>query len=154
MIAVTLQLQLHLNHFTFITLFESIHVYKNVSKTREKADELVQSVQGKANTYLFKFTNRITRKMCKICSNLTIKTLERFIDVFLVFLDFNLNIFLTFNIYHTFFSVSIVDLQQVIVSQRNTLKEHSSRILRSVYLPFLDITAEMKLRSLKKEGKF
>ena len=36
----------------------------------------------------------------------------------------------------------------------DTLKEHSSRILRSVYLPFLDITAEMKLRSLKKEGKF
>ena len=34
------------------------------------------------------------------------------------------------------------------------LKEHSSRILRSLYLPFLDITAEMKLRSLKKEGKF
>ena len=34
------------------------------------------------------------------------------------------------------------------------LKEHSSRILRSLYLPSLDITAEMKLRSLKKEGKF
>ena len=117
MIAVTLQPQLYLNHS--ITLFESIHIYKNVSKTREKADELVQSVQGKANIYLFKFTNRITRKMCKICSNLTIKTLERFIDVFLVFLYFNLNIFLTFNIYHTFFSVSIVDLEQVVVSQQN-----------------------------------
>ena len=87
MIAVTLQPQLYLNHS--ITLFESIHIYKNVSKTREKADELVQSVYGKANIYLFKFTYRITRKMCKICSNLTIKTLERFIDVFLVFLFFN-----------------------------------------------------------------
>ena len=30
-----------------------------------------------ANIYLFKFNNRNTRKRCKICSKLTIKTLER-----------------------------------------------------------------------------
>ena len=30
-----------------------------------------------ANVYLFKFNNRNTRKRCKICSKLTIKTPER-----------------------------------------------------------------------------
>ena len=30
-----------------------------------------------ANIYLFEFNNRNTRKSCKVCSKLTIKTLER-----------------------------------------------------------------------------
>ena len=43
--------------------------------------------------YLFKVTNRNTGKRCEICSRLTIKTLQRVIDVVLVFLLLTLNIF-------------------------------------------------------------
>ena len=58
------------------------------------------------NSYLFKFSNRNTRKMCGICSKLTIKTPERY----LVF------VLLALNIFHTFSKVSIADFKQVSVS--------------------------------------
>ena len=46
--------------------------------------------------YLFKDDNKDTRKRCKICSKLTIKTPERhIINVVLVFLLLTLNIFRT-----------------------------------------------------------
>ena len=58
------------------------------------------------NIYLFKFNNKITRKRCEICSELTIKTPKRRqwrrSGVFIV----NLNIF------HAFFSVSIINVEQ------------------------------------------
>ena len=60
-----------------------------------------------ANIYLFKFTNRNTRKRCKICSELKIKTSKwrhwRRCGVLLVNFD---------HISH-FFSVSIVEFNQV-----------------------------------------
>ena len=43
------------------------------------------------NIYLFKVTNRNTRKRCEICSKLTIKTPERRPHLFLVFLLLTLN---------------------------------------------------------------
>ena len=47
--------------------------------------------------YLFKDDNKDTRKRCKICSKLTIKTTERhIINVVLVFLLLTLDIFRTF----------------------------------------------------------
>ena len=60
-----------------------------------------------ANIYLFKIRNRNIRKRSKICSKLTIKTPEWRHDVFLL---------LTLNIFHTFFSISILDFEQVNVS--------------------------------------
>ena len=59
-----------------------------------------------ANIYLFKVNNR---RRCEICSKLTVKTPERrqwHRSVFIV----------TLNIFHTFFSVFIVDFEQVSVS--------------------------------------
>ena len=53
------------------------------------------------NIYLFQVNNRSTRKKCKICSKLIIKT------PVLVFLQVTLNIF------HFFSSISIVDLERV-----------------------------------------
>ena len=66
-----------------------------------------------ANIYLFKVNSRNTGKKCEICLKLTIKTLKYVIDVVLVFLLLNLNIF---NIFSTAF---VVDLQQVNVSWEN-----------------------------------
>ena len=62
------------------------------------------------NIYLFKINNRNTRKRCGICLKLTIKHQNDVNDVILVFLSIILGIF------HTFFSVSIVDFEQVNVS--------------------------------------
>ena len=38
---------------------------------------LILKISLSANIYLFKVNNRNTRKMCKICSKLTIKTLQQ-----------------------------------------------------------------------------
>ena len=57
-------------------------------------------------SYLFKFSNRNTRKMCGICSKLTIKTPERC----LVF------VLLALNIFHTFSKFSVAVFKQVNVS--------------------------------------
>ena len=56
--------------------------------------------------YLSKVNNGNTRTRCEICSNLTVKIPERR----------QLRLFgvLTFNIFHTFFSVSIVNFEHVI----------------------------------------
>ena len=56
--------------------------------------------------------NKNTQKWCEVCSKLTIKTLNKHKkhDVVLVFL------LLTLNIFHSFFSVSIVGFEQVKVS--------------------------------------
>ena len=62
-----------------------------------------------ANIYLFKINNRNTRKRCEICSKLTIKSPER-------------RHWLTLNIFHTFFCVSVVNFEQVNVSwHRNVI---------------------------------
>ena len=67
-----------------------------------------------ANIYSFKVSNRKTRKRCEITSKLTIKTPEHFIDVVQVFL------LITLDIFHTFFSASIVDFEQVNVNWEAT----------------------------------
>ena len=59
---------------------------------------------------LFKFNNRNTRKRCEICSMLSIKTAEQCYWLVLVFL------LLTLNIFHTFSSISIVEVEQVNMS--------------------------------------
>ena len=76
-----------------------------------------------AGNYMFKVNIRNTRASCEICSKLAIKTLERrqwrHSGVFIVNFNsehiFHLNLFLlsTLNIFHTFFSVSYVDFEQV-----------------------------------------
>ena len=58
------------------------------------------------NIYLFKFNNRNTRKRCKICSGLTRKTPKQSSGVFTVDYEY----------VTLFFSVSIVDFEQVNVS--------------------------------------
>ena len=57
-----------------------------------------------ASIYLFRVNNRNNRRRCKICSKLTIKTLERrqFSDIIVVFLLLTLNIFLTI-LYYCYF---------------------------------------------------
>ena len=52
---------------------------KLINKIKEllKIDQIDKHWNEPANIYLFKFNNRNTRKKCKICSKLTIKTLER-----------------------------------------------------------------------------
>ena len=50
--------------------------------------------------------HRNTRKNCETCSKLTIKKQKDVIDIVLVFLLLNLNIF------HAFFNVSFVDFEQ------------------------------------------
>ena len=57
-----------------------------------------------AKTYLFKVSNRNTRKRCKICSKLIIKTLER--RQYIVLLPW----LLTLNIFHTFFDAILLPL--------------------------------------------
>ena len=66
-----------------------------------------KSTTRPADIYLFKFSKRNTSKRCEILLKLTIKTPENVIVVVLVFLQLILNIF------HTIFSVSIVDFEQV-----------------------------------------
>ena len=68
--------------------------------------------ESPANIYLFKVNNRNTKKRCELCSKLTMNTLER-LHVILVFL------LLTLNIFTPFFSVSIVDFEQVNVSREH-----------------------------------
>ena len=60
------------------------------------------------NIYLVNVDSRNTRKRCEICSRLMIKTVTR------TSLCFWLS--LTFNVFHTFFIVSIADFEQVNVS--------------------------------------
>ena len=60
----------------------------------------------RANIYLFKICNRNTRIRFEVCSKLAVKTQNGVIHVVLVFL------LLTLNIFHTFFSVSIVTLDK------------------------------------------
>ena len=56
-----------------------------------------------ANIYLFKINDRKSRKSCEICSKLTIKTPERR-------QGFRFGVLLlTLNIFHCFFSVSIIE---------------------------------------------
>ena len=57
-----------------------------------------------ANIYLFKVSNKNTRKTCEICSKLTIKT--PYTAVFII----------TLNIFHIFFNVSIVTLNKQILA--------------------------------------
>ena len=56
--------------------------------------------QTPAVTYLFKVNNRNTRKMCAICSKLTINKSERrqwpFAEVFIVIFELRLHIVLVF----------------------------------------------------------
>ena len=56
--------------------------------------------------YLFKVKNKSTRKRCELCSMFTIKTPERRRLV---------SLWLTLNIFHTFFSVSIANFEHIIV---------------------------------------
>ena len=60
-----------------------------------------------ANIYSFKVNNSNTRKMCEICSKLTIKHQNDVIGVVLVFLLLTLTNFLSFS------SVFIADFEQV-----------------------------------------
>ena len=56
--------------------------------------------------YLFKVKNKSTSKRCELCSMFTIKTPERRRLV---------SLWLTLNIFHTFFSVSIANFEHIIV---------------------------------------
>ena len=58
------------------------------------------------NLYLFKIVSRNTRKRCGICPKLTINTVESRSGILLI----------TLNIFHNFFSDSIVDPEQANVS--------------------------------------
>ena len=78
---------------------------KNLIFQQRFTSPTVKLQQNPANIYLLKVSNRETGKRCEICSKLTMKTPERCHDVILVFLV------LTLNIFHTFFSVSIVDFE-------------------------------------------
>ena len=74
-----------------------------------------------ANIYLFKVNNRHSRKRNKICS-------WRHHDVVLVFS------LLTFNIFHTFSTVSIADFEQVDVSWVSTSHPNQRLLVKSQQL--------------------
>ena len=57
----------------FLCFFNQVHL---MGVGRAKTTAYV-SQTFPANIYLFKVNNRITRKKCKICLKLTIKTAER-----------------------------------------------------------------------------
>ena len=91
-----------------------------------------------ASKYMLRFSNRNTRNRFEICSKLTIKHQNDVNDIVLVFL------LLTLNIFHFFFSVSIVDFEQVNVSwlglYQTSMMELFSKIFNgSKYLVTLKI---------------
>ena len=76
-----------------------------------------------ANIYLFKASNRNTRKRCEICSKLTLKTPERRYWLLL----------LTLNIFHTFFLVFFfVNFEQVNFSWVVSTYFGSSRLRHTI----------------------
>ena len=86
------------------------------------------SFRSPGGIYLFKSNNRNTRIMCKISSNLTIKTPEWQVDVFvLVFLSH-------------FFNVSMVDYEQQLSSKKDKTRV-SSIVLQNVTAYRIDCRA-------------
>ena len=85
-----------------------------------------------------------------MCSKLTIKTPhQRHSDVVLVFL------LLTINIFNTFFSVSIVELEQVNINWVSSLLLCSVLIRATFFRPLrADSTSALKARSGASSSKF
>ena len=77
------------------------------------------------NIYLFKVSNRNTRKRSKICSKL--KKYQNNIDIGLV------SLLLTLNILHIFFSVSVADFEQVSFSWVNSRHINGSLSVIVIY---------------------
>ena len=84
--AISLRIFVHLSVITALYYFS---VYKLIG-------------WGPGNIYLFKIISRNNRKRCRICSKLTINTVENHSGVFIV----------NFKHVTLFFSVSIVDFEQ------------------------------------------
>ena len=84
------------------------------------------------NKYIFKINNKNARKKCKICSKLTIKTLERhrwlrFGD-FIVSFKYSLHIFLVFLLWTlNMYLLTVFSLFSMQLSNKETKKERHRR---------------------------
>ena len=84
----------------FYLVFLNALPYVALVFEQERNYEIFHIAYYSANIYLFKFSNRNTRKRCEICSKLIIKTPDDCIEVGLVSL---LTLRLLTNIFQNFF---------------------------------------------------